>query len=50
MHVVEHVGLGRYGDPIDPEILDNFVFEVKRRSGDLAGGPRGVMMGPQVSP
>jgi SAM-dependent methyltransferase len=30
MHVIEHVGLGRYGDPIDPEGSFKAVHELKR--------------------
>jgi SAM-dependent methyltransferase len=30
MHVVEHVGLGRYGDPIDPEGAFKAIVELKR--------------------
>jgi SAM-dependent methyltransferase len=30
MHVVEHVGLGRYGDPIDPEGDRKAVAEIRR--------------------
>lgn len=30
MHVVEHVGLGRYGDPIDPEGDLKAITELKR--------------------
>ena len=30
MHVVEHVGLGRYGDPIDPDGDLKAVAELKR--------------------
>ena len=30
MHVVEHIGLGRYGDPIDPEGDMKAIWELKR--------------------
>lgn len=30
MHVVEHIGLGRYGDPIDPDGDINAITEIKR--------------------
>lgn len=30
MHVVEHIGLGRYGDPIDPEADLKAISELKR--------------------
>jgi len=30
MHVVEHVGLGRYGDPVDPEGAFKAIAELKR--------------------
>ena len=38
MHTVEHVGLGRYGDPIDPDADIKVVNELKRvlaTNGDL---------------
>lgn len=38
MHVVEHVGLGRYGDPLDPDGDLKAIGELKRvtaKSGDL---------------
>ena len=30
MHVIEHIGLGRYGDPIDPDGDLKAIFELKR--------------------
>jgi hypothetical protein len=30
LHVIEHVGLGRYGDPIDPEGCDKAAHELQR--------------------
>ncbi len=30
MHVIEHIGLGRYGDPLDPEGDLKAIFELKR--------------------
>ena len=30
MHTVEHIGLGRYGDPIDPEGDQKAIRELKR--------------------
>ncbi len=30
MHVVEHIGLGRYGDPMDPEGDIEAIKELKR--------------------
>jgi hypothetical protein len=30
MHVIEHVGLGRYGDPLDPEGDLKAIVELKR--------------------
>jgi hypothetical protein len=30
MHVVEHIGLGRYGDPIDPDGDLKAISELKR--------------------
>jgi SAM-dependent methyltransferase len=30
MHVVEHIGLGRYGDPLDPDADLNAIAELKR--------------------
>ena len=30
MHVIEHVGLGRYGDPIDPDGDLKAIAEIKR--------------------
>lgn len=30
MHVIEHIGLGRYGDPLDPEGDLKAVMELKR--------------------
>ncbi len=30
MHVVEHVGLGRYGDPLDPDGDLKAIAELKR--------------------
>lgn len=38
MHVVEHIGLGRYGDPLDPDGDVKAIDELKRvtaKSGDL---------------
>jgi hypothetical protein len=30
LHVAEHVGLGRYGDPLDPDGTRKAAFELKR--------------------
>jgi ubiquinone/menaquinone biosynthesis C-methylase UbiE len=30
MHVLEHIGLGRYGDPIDPQADLKAIVELKR--------------------
>jgi SAM-dependent methyltransferase len=30
LHVVEHIGLGRYGDPVDPDAWKDAVAELKR--------------------
>lgn len=38
LHVAEHIGLGRYGDPIDPEGTKKACYELKRilaKDGDL---------------
>jgi hypothetical protein len=38
LHVIEHIGLGRYGDPIDPEGSKNACLELQRvlaRGGNL---------------
>lgn len=47
MHVVEHIGLGRYGDPIDPEADLKAMAELKRV---LAPGGRLLFVTPVGRP
>ncbi|HLO65459.1 MAG TPA: BadF/BadG/BcrA/BcrD ATPase family protein, partial [Holophaga sp.] len=55
LHVTEREGLPALalslgGDPVDPDVLDNFLFQVKARHAGLAGSPLGVMLEAQVRP